>query len=873
MSFAKMESDNPFAHIVPFGVEPEVVNEGSKRPLPPPPPNEADALADDAKKRKKAFTSEWSAIEEAQLRKAMIVIGNKKWKEMSKFFPLKSATQLREKYKALGGAWGQLKPILHEFRYLEKEKKLHEREVLLTEEEVRVLDEGGDILFKLEKPAHSSSSRRSAKEGDEEEEEEEDEDDDDDDQDDDEEEAVTVAPKITVRRRNKPVSAVLLKLTEEQIDVFKKKRVAEIFEQNIVRKEFEHKSMAHLSRLRHLIPVPPPPPEPVFGNFVPVEDVTAKVSGLVSSRLFGPASVDGRSCASLSLDMPAQATLESSRVFLRVPVFLKAAPGSDDSVLVSHTPEEWRALAKNETSSGGAVVPKKSVPVKIAPKQAPAPSAGPSAPPKGIMKAGLARPKVVPAASAAPPPAKKKKTNEANGSARLRVEMLPVPLMDQYMRRHFLSDSSLLWSEFRRSVALEQHINAIVKRSGGDSAMDVTRISLASGCEDRCQLLDAAALGNSVVRSLRLGEPEKSATGALQSAVYVVTHWLPNQQMDVTFKEPVVRTNLVRVTKGDSYVGALHSSGLIAAVAVGATITVFDLGPAGTQPGQAASAKPVSIHQESNFPITHLSFSHHTPKTSFLCSFDGQALRVWRAWTNEQSRKFITPLSQGDISAPYVVSTTLLQSFRDPLPDPSAPYDIVWHARGDLFVTYSSAVARVWRFKDNASEPVRNPTFEHRVLEGIVSVSFLPDLATEVLVVLTSQQKLRFIDLTKPNEFAKTCATVQGLPWCGFVFHHHHPRLLYGVTLSDNPMASSAVTALHVTSLTGDDDDSQLNVSKAYFGVPEETRNESALARPDVLSSRARAILCLDAEASLMVWFDAAKSTFVCTKFLPSIFE
>lgn len=178
----------------------------------------------------------------------------------------------------------------------------------------------------------------------------------------------------------------------------------------------------------------------------------------------------------------------------------------------------------------------------------------------------------------------------------------------------------------RRSVALEQHVNAIVKRGAGDSALDTTRISLAMGSsEDRCQLLDAAALGGAVARTLRLGEPEKSAGGAVQSAVYVVTHWISSTAMNEnTFREPQARTNLVRVNKGDAYVGALHSSGLIAAVSIGPTITVFDLGPAAATPGVGASAKPVSIHQESNFPITHLSFSHHTPKDSFLCSFDGQ---------------------------------------------------------------------------------------------------------------------------------------------------------------------------------------------------------------------------------------------------------
>jgi hypothetical protein len=549
----------------------------------------------------------------------------------------------------------------------------------------------------------------------------------------------------------------------------------------------------------------------------------------------------------------------------------QAAAGKDDGPLVSRTAEEWAAQAKPAAQEK-----KLSLSLKVPPKNGAPAGAGPAAAPapRGVMKAGLARPKVPPQQQSvsAPPPAKKKKLASSGGdsknSSRLRVEPMVIPLMDQYTRRHLLADAP--WTEFRRSIALEQHVNAVIRRGAGDAALDTTRVSVASGCaEERCQLLDAASLGSAVTRSLRLGEPDKSSAGAVQSPVYLLTHWLPLHQMDTSFQEPVARTNLARVNKGDAYAGALHPSGLIAAVSIGPTITVFDLGVASSVPGQGNSAKPVSIHQESNFPITHLSFSHHTPKNSFLCSYDGQTLRVWRAWTNEQSRKFITPLTQGDISAPYVVSTTLLQSFRDPLPDPSSPYDIVWHPRGDMFATYSSTVAKVWKFQtDPSAEPFRTAVFEHRALEGIVSVAFLPDLASDMLVILTSQQKLRFIDLTRPNDFVKSCSTVQGLPWSGFIFHPHYPRLVYGVTINDG--SSSAVTALHVASLSDQDDDSQLTASKAFFGVPQEIRNQSPLAQPDVLAPRTRALLCLDADASMMMWFDAAKASFVCTKFLPS---
>jgi hypothetical protein len=275
----------------------------------------------EAKRRRRGHTDNWTVVEEAQLKKAMIVFGNKKWKEMAKYFPQKSATQLRLKYKELGGAWNQLKMFMHEYRFLAKAERLGEREPSLTEEEIRTLESGQEISFLFEKPL-STSSKRGTKDGgdsDDSENSDDDEDDDEDDDYDDEDEA----PKVAVKRRNKPVSAVLVRLKDEQIEAFKEKRVMEILEQNSVKKMFEHKSMAHLNRLRQLIPAPAPPPEPVFGAYSSVEDVSAKVSGLVTSRLFSAASVEGRACVSMSLDQPAEATLESSRVFLRAPVFLK----------------------------------------------------------------------------------------------------------------------------------------------------------------------------------------------------------------------------------------------------------------------------------------------------------------------------------------------------------------------------------------------------------------------------------------------------------------------------------------------------------------------------------------------------------------------
>ncbi len=304
--------------------------------------DEDDELGQDeaeAKRRRRGHTESWTAVEEAQLKKAMIVLGNKKWKDMAKYFPQKSATQLRFKYKAMGGAWNQLKPIMHEHRYLDKAGKLGERDPMLTDEEKRLVEEGGELVLLFEKPL-SAPSKRGNKDDDDDDSNNSD-DDDDDDHDDDEDDHVmvhvassTAQPKSSMKRKNKPVSAVLLRLSEEQIDNFKKKRVAEILEQNAVKKEFEHKSMAHLNRLRQMIPPPAPPPEAVYGVYMSMEDVTAKVAGLITSRLFGTASADGRTCASMSLDQPAEATLESSRVFLRAPTFLKVFVFKDFGFLV-----------------------------------------------------------------------------------------------------------------------------------------------------------------------------------------------------------------------------------------------------------------------------------------------------------------------------------------------------------------------------------------------------------------------------------------------------------------------------------------------------------------------------------------------------------
>ena len=860
---------------------------------------------DRGRKRKKGLTLEWTAVEEAQLKKAMIVLGNKVWKEMAKYMPQKSATQLREKYRELGGAWRQLKPIMHEHRFLVKTGRLHERDIWLTEQERLTVEQGGEMVFQLEKPLHTGSIKRAKEEDDEEEEEDDDEDEDEEEDELDSAARLLLAGPAAPKKKplNKPVSAVLTRLLPEDQDRFKRKRVDEIMVNND-KNLFEHVSMAHLSRLRHRIPPPPPPPEPAFGHLEPVQDVTARVSGMVSAKLLSAQPAAGRSCAMMSLDAPAQATLESSRDFFRAPVFVKASP--EDPLLRGKTPEEWaseaKATAEADLKKSGkrlmlsVKVPSKNEPAAapVAPAATPAPT--PSAP-RGVMKAGLARPKNATAAAAAaavaaastraPPPkvppaaaAAAKKAGE--GRARQRTEPLVAPPMDQYARRH-LDAEPRCWDEFRRAVALELHVSAIVRRSAGDTASDVARLSVAGACEDAGMVLDAANLGGSVVRSLRIGEPEKSAAeaaagsgggggGGLHKSVYIMTHWLPDQ-MEQRFGEQLARTNLTRTSKGDACVGALHPSGLVAAVATGGTITVFDLSQAAPQPGQGGAARPVSIHSESNAAITHLSFSHHAPKSSFLCSYDGQVLRVWRAWTTEGSKKFITPLTHGDSSAPYVVSTTLLQSFRDPLGDAGAPYTIVWHPRGDAFITYSTNVARVWRFQadSSAGDPVRNPVFEHRAMEGIVAAAFLPDVGSDVVVVLSAQQKLRFIDVSRPNDFAKVCSTVQGLPWSGFTFHPHLPRLIFGVTPSDNAASASAVTALFVQSLSGDDDDSQLVVSRAYFGVPEERRNSMPNLRPEVLPARARSMLCLDPNASLMCWFDAAKSSFVCVKFLPTL--
>ncbi len=42
----------------------------------------------------------------AQFKKAMIVLGNKNWKQMTDYFPDRTHKQLFQKYKQLGGSWG-----------------------------------------------------------------------------------------------------------------------------------------------------------------------------------------------------------------------------------------------------------------------------------------------------------------------------------------------------------------------------------------------------------------------------------------------------------------------------------------------------------------------------------------------------------------------------------------------------------------------------------------------------------------------------------------------------------------------------------------------------------------------------------------------
>jgi hypothetical protein len=95
----------------------------------------------------------WTDLEKAQFKKALIVLGNKRWKDMTEFIPTKNATQLRTMYKHMGGSWGfELKPIIREHRYLVKLNKLGERDVWLTAGEIQTVRNGGQILYKLERP-------------------------------------------------------------------------------------------------------------------------------------------------------------------------------------------------------------------------------------------------------------------------------------------------------------------------------------------------------------------------------------------------------------------------------------------------------------------------------------------------------------------------------------------------------------------------------------------------------------------------------------------------------------------------------------------------------------------------------------------------
>lgn len=194
-----------------------------------------------------------------------------------------------------------------------------------------------------------------------------------------------------------------------------------------------------------------------------------------------------------------------------------------------------------------------------------------------------------------------------------------------------------------------------------------------------------------------------------------------------------------------------------------------------------------------------------------------------------------------------------------------ASYNLVWHPRGDMFVTYSETVARVWRFRVSAPSEHIAPIFEHQALEGIVAVAFSPRPDSDLLVVLSHQQKVRFIDLRSPDDFAKVYTTLPSAPLTGFVFHPHQSDVLYGITPDGVPRLSALVLNSEAREEGG--------VLRAAWTLPDLPVNvlakhaEPAPVVAGQLLPRERAILCMD--ESTICWFDALRPSFVNVRLNP----
>ena len=661
----------------------------------------------------------------------------------------------------------------------------------------------------------------------------------------------------------KPVTAALGVLPPDMIDSWKKKRVEEILGNNS-RGKYTH-SNNHISRIKHSAPAPPPPPDPTYNIYDATPVPGARLSSLVSGKLLPQKAGD-----QTLLTMPLSAA-HMVRSFIRAPIFLKApagAAGAEADWVMGRTATqmEKRQAPRSSDNAPGAANGDSAVGEARAGAKG---AKGKAAPAKrGVMTAGIAR-KPTTAAVVTPTVRKKKlETKKPKGP----VEAPRLPLMEKYMRRMY-EDQSHDWNPFRQSVALEQHMAGIQSRSRGEVAGTTNHAVLMkmalfnAGNAENCIILAAASLGGSVVRTLRVGEAVMGdgESRSTYRQIFMLTHFLPDVQ-EKRWDEKIIRTNLTRASgeELEQYAAAIHPSGLLCAVSVGPTINVFDLGPA--MMGQTVQSKLISVLQESSQPITRLMFSAHHFKESFLCSYDNSALRVWKAYSTETSKTFITPI--GGAPAPYVVSASLLQSFHDPLPDLSQDYRIEWHLRGDCFVTYSSTVAKVWKFDSKNPSATQAPIFEHRALEGLIAVQFFPDVARDVLVVLSAQQKIRFVDLSRPDEFARVYSTISGVPWSGFIFHPQMPSLMYGVTPQRPSDGSAAVTAMIVNTQT---DESELTeVYRTWWPVPEpRDKTAESLAKPATLFPKMRAMLCIDAETSLLCWMDAAKICITTCRFCP----
>lgn len=99
----------------------------AKKAAPAPAAAREDGGGPDAGELPDKGDDDWTPTEVAQFKKAMIVLGNKAWRDMTVYLPQRSHKALNRKYKDLGGSWGEvLKPHIREHRWLKKAREERE---------------------------------------------------------------------------------------------------------------------------------------------------------------------------------------------------------------------------------------------------------------------------------------------------------------------------------------------------------------------------------------------------------------------------------------------------------------------------------------------------------------------------------------------------------------------------------------------------------------------------------------------------------------------------------------------------------------------------------------------------------------------------